>query len=357
MKTDPDTIRQFLKQARDHAMQMMENGAYMRKELPSLRMPDALRQKFDALCESLIGTKHDLIHEIFEIDGLLDDSPESPAIAQGIERMRQWITMSAIELHDCAVEVQRAVGLGEADGLLSILLFESGSNILSVTVTFPEVRPETSGAKLTPEQVEVLSLTREIEAKRMAEREEEASALESHDEDEDEADEDEEDGYDPNCYAFHSEDYYPVGQLIAAIRRLAKRPNITAETAENLKVFLFAMEHLPLVTPGVRMSLGLRLDQGGESDWIEIRMEGGEFTLGRGTWIDGDADTETVFEVTADYREGDAFIATGFAESFAECARDVCREVVIEDTSDEPFTGWNLERDKTRWASLPCSFL
>ena len=117
------------------------------------------------------------------------------------------------------------------------------------------------------------------------------------------------------------------------------------------------MERLPLVTPGVRMSLGLRLDQGGESDWIEIRMEDGEFSLGRGTWTEGDADTETVFEVSSEYRDGDAFIATGFAESFTECARDVCREVVIEDFCDEPFTGWDLARDKTRWASLPCSFL
>jgi hypothetical protein len=164
-------------------------------------------------------------------------------------------------------------------------------------------------------------------------------------------------GSDPNCYAFYSEDSYPAGLLIDAIRRLTNRPDLPAETSANLKVFLFAMERLPLVTPGVRMNLGLRLDQGGESDWIEIRMEDGEFSLGSGTWIDGDADTETIFEVTSDYRDGDAFIATQFAESFTECARDVCREVVIEDTSDETFVGWYLARDKKRWASLPCSFL
>jgi hypothetical protein len=86
-------------------------------------------------------------------------------------------------------------------------------------------------------------------------------------------------------------------------------------------------------------------------------MEDAEFSLGRGSWIDGDADTETVFEVTPDYRDGDAFIATQFAESFTECARDVCREIVIDDTSDEPFTGWDLVPDKNRWASLPCSYL
>lgn len=94
MRTDPDTIRSFLVQVRDRAMQMMENGAFIQKELPSLRMPDALRQKLDALCENLIGTKHDLIDEIFEIGGLLDDSPESPAIEQGIKRRVYWAVTS-----------------------------------------------------------------------------------------------------------------------------------------------------------------------------------------------------------------------------------------------------------------------
>jgi hypothetical protein len=360
MKTDPDTIRHFLNQARDRAMQMMENGSFIRKELPSLRMPDALRQKLDVLCESLIGTKYDLIHEVYGIDELLDGSPESPAIAQGVERIRQWIFESNMEFNDCAKEVQRAMELGEADALLSILIMESGTNILSAAVTFPEVRPETSAAKLTPEErEELLASCRQVEARRRAERNEEACEPSSYDEeDDDDGDDDEKESeYDPNCYAFYSEDSYPIGLLIAAIRRLMARPDLPAETAENLKVFMFAMERLPLVTPGVSMSLGLRYEMRGESDWIEIRMEDGEFTLGRGTWVDGDADTEADFEVTPDYREGDAFIATGFAESFAECARDVCREVVIEDTSVEPFTGWNLERDKTRWASLPCSFL
>jgi hypothetical protein len=165
------------------------------------------------------------------------------------------------------------------------------------------------------------------------------------------------DACDPHCYAFYSEDSYPVGTLIKAIRGLMDRPKLPKETIGNLKVFLFAMQRLPLVTPGVRMSLGLRLDQGGESDWIEIRIEDDEFVLGRGSWEDGDADTETVFEVTADYRDGDAFLAAQFAESFKECARDVCREVVIEDWSDEPFTGWDLKPDPKRWGSLHCSFL
>ena len=104
------------------------------------------------------------------------------------------------------------------------------------------------------------------------------------------------------------------------------------------------------------MSLSLRLDQGGEANWIEIRMEDEIFTLTRGAWVDGDAETETHFEVGLDCRDGDALQASNFALSFISCAEDVCREVVIEDTSDEPFNSWSLEPDKKRWSQLPSSF-
>jgi len=62
------------------------------------------------------------------------------------------------------------------------------------------------------------------------------------------------------------------------------------------------------------------------------------------------------FEVGLDYRDGDAFQASNFALSFISCAEDVCREVVIDDTSEEPFTGWELQKDKSRWSQLPSSF-
>lgn len=331
MKTDPQTTRQFLAEARNCAMQMMENGSYILKELPSLTMPDDLREKLDALCASLIGTKHDVIHEIFEIDELLTTTPESPSIARSIERVRHWILGEVDSFNGGVAQVQEAVQEGIADPSLQLLLMESGLNILKTIPTAP-----VSEENQEPEPDE---------------------AEEATEDDFNEDGEDEEDDHDPNCYAFYSEDSYPVGTLIKAIRGLMDRPKLPKETTGNLKVFLFAMQRLPLVTPGVHMSLGLRLDQGGESAWIEIRMGDGEFSLGSGTWIDGDADTETVFEVTPDYREGDAFLASQFAESFKECARDVCREVVIEDWSDEPFTGWDLKPDAKRWGSLFCSFL
>lgn len=325
MKTDPQAIRRFIDETHACAMQMMENAAYIQKELPDLDMPDSLRDQIAKLCIDLIGSKHDLVSEIAELEEAMVADASLESIINRVKMILGWIGEVATSIHQCVKTVNDAVKSGTAPSIVAMLIMESAANILNTAPAWPAICDQ------LPEEV-------------------------GEEKTEDEEDEDDE-TYDPNCYAFYSEDSYPVGLLIAAIRRLMARPDLPADTVADLKVFLFAMQRLPLVTPGVSMSLALRLNQGGESDWIEIRMEDGEFTLGRGTWVDGDADTETVFEVTAEYREGDAFIATGFAESFAECARDVCREVVIDDTSDEPFTGWNLERDKTRWASLPCSFL
>lgn len=47
MKTDPQTVHRFLAEARACAMQMMENRTHIRLELPSLTMPDELRERYD----------------------------------------------------------------------------------------------------------------------------------------------------------------------------------------------------------------------------------------------------------------------------------------------------------------------
>ena len=329
MKTDPQEINRYLNESRNCAMQMIQNAAYMQKELPSLEMSDGLREEIGKLCDDLISTKHDLIGEIFECYELLAEDSDAPQIGKMINQIHQWMSGSVGSIQECVAAIQQSIAQGTAAPVLGMLVMESAVNIIKAVPALPENREESF----------------------------DANEDDPFDEEEEEEDQDDEaDRNEPNCYAFNCEDSYPVGQLIDGIRDVMARPEVTEEELEQLKVFLFAMERLPLVTPGVRMSLGLRLNQGGESDWIEIRMEDEILTLGRGSWVDGDADTETHFEVGLAYRDGDAFQASNFALSFISCAEDFCREVVIEDTSDEPFSGWELQKDKSRWSQLPSSF-
>jgi hypothetical protein len=138
MKTDLPAVHRFLGEALHCAMQMMENGSYILRELPSLRMSDALRQQLETLCAELIGTKHDLIHEIHESHELATTSPDSPTIRDAVGRMCQWINEANMSYRDAVEAVQKGTGAGEADGLLSMLLMESGVNILNATPSRPD---------------------------------------------------------------------------------------------------------------------------------------------------------------------------------------------------------------------------
>ncbi len=119
-------------------MQMMENSSYILKQLPSLQMPDVLRRQLETLCSDLIGTKHDLVHEIHEVDELTMTSPGASAIRNGVERMCQWIDEANMQFKDGVETVHEAVITGEVEGLLSLLLTESGINILNATPTRPD---------------------------------------------------------------------------------------------------------------------------------------------------------------------------------------------------------------------------
>jgi hypothetical protein len=109
MKTDLPAIHRFLGETHHCAMQMMENGAYILKELPTLRMPDALRRQLETLCTDLIGTKHNLIHEIHE---LTMASPGASAIRSGVQRMCQWINEANMQFKDGVDATRRATDAG-----------------------------------------------------------------------------------------------------------------------------------------------------------------------------------------------------------------------------------------------------
>lgn len=213
MKTDPQTIQRCLAETRDFAIQMMQNAAYIQKELPSLKMSDDLRTSIKELCDELIRTKHDLMQEIFEASEWLESDPDRFDLWK--ELTRPWILDVIMSINECVEAVQEAVKNGSASPLVSFLVMESAANILNTAPALPEVSEEET--KSEPDDIE-----------------------------EDGEQDDDEDDHDPNCYAFYTEDSYPVGILIAAIRRLMARPELTAETTGDLKVFLFAMERLPL---------------------------------------------------------------------------------------------------------------
>lgn len=138
MNTSPELIR-FAGETHACAIQMMENAAYIQKELPNLEMPDSLRDQIAKLCCALIGSKHDLISEVAELEEALVADAGLDRIINRVKMIQGWIQddMSSIRL--CVEAVNEAVKCGTAPGLVAMLVMESAANILNTTPAWPAI--------------------------------------------------------------------------------------------------------------------------------------------------------------------------------------------------------------------------
>ena len=166
------------------------------------------------------------------------------------------------------------------------------------------------------------------------------------------------DDEDPNLMAFKSEDCLMVSELTKAIQKIAERAVLEEDEQRLLKVLLFGMKRLPHATPGLGVRLALKVESGGDSNWVEVHLHGDELTLTQGLWEQGDAHTEIVFDVNFYGRDGDPFAALGFAGRFTDCVLDPCRTVELEETTWEPFDDWDLPKATgSEWADMDSDFV
>lgn len=158
--------------------------------------------------------------------------------------------------------------------------------------------------------------------------------------------------------AFNMEDYLPVSRVTEAVCRLSERHESSEEEARLFRTLVFGLKRLPQQTPGMGVLLILKMESEGESEWVELRLDEDEFALGRGCWSDGSSYSDTVFEVSGAFRDGDDFELHDFAEVFADHADDPERVIRIEETSYAPFEGWDLPPvSKSAWTNLGDGYL
>lgn len=105
------------------AMSMMNNAAYVQKELPTVELPTDVRAAVETLCADWIGTKHDVVHELGELK-------ESSNIGDRVRRIMSWLGEDMVKLQE---QVHRLEALATAEDryrLAYLLVGESGGNIL-----------------------------------------------------------------------------------------------------------------------------------------------------------------------------------------------------------------------------------
>ena len=124
-------VREFQEHTRECAVQMMMNAIYIQRELGNVQMSDELRERTVELSSVLIGTKHDLVSEIFELDERLESGAGNAEVLRRIDRMVQWAEEDALKMHEIVMALDAELQKGVMDGGAYLLVSESAVNILT----------------------------------------------------------------------------------------------------------------------------------------------------------------------------------------------------------------------------------
>ena len=124
-------VHEALSAIRDCALIMLENAAYVQRELRNVVIADPLRSQTAEVCDAIVGTKHDIISELFEIDELLKSDAESAIISFRLARCIRWLWENISRL-DQVVMALRANSQKDRNYTLALILVEeSAANILN----------------------------------------------------------------------------------------------------------------------------------------------------------------------------------------------------------------------------------
>jgi len=125
-------IHEVMNAARDCAMIMLETANYIQAELPNVQINEALQSQAEEVCNALIGTKHDVISQLFEIDDLLRPTgASSPEIASRLDRIIRRLCEGVSRTHELVMALDSAKKQNPACALAYVLVAESATSIIN----------------------------------------------------------------------------------------------------------------------------------------------------------------------------------------------------------------------------------
>jgi len=131
-------VRAVIAAARACAMAMLQNANFIQTELPKVEMPDALRARTEQVCSGLIGTKHDVVSELFELEELLGTQDTETDVGTRVNRIVTWMGLDMVQLHELVSALHAATRENRDHGAAFALVAESGANIMSAFNTTAE---------------------------------------------------------------------------------------------------------------------------------------------------------------------------------------------------------------------------
>lgn len=125
---------------RECAMAMLDNAQFIEGELPRVTLTAELKKQVADVCESLVGTKHDLIHEIFEFDELRGSGASEAKLVKCLDGMVGMIAEVVGQLHRVVMALRKASAADTGLTMASVLVMESATNILHAYEAVREAR-------------------------------------------------------------------------------------------------------------------------------------------------------------------------------------------------------------------------
>lgn len=126
---NPYTVSRLMAAGRDCALEMLKNASFIQRELPEVELPDALCEETEQLCSSLIGTKHDIMTELSELDDLLAAQAPNTEIRRRMERIARWLGDNVEELQALVEKLEAAKQEDSNYTLGWVLVAESAANV------------------------------------------------------------------------------------------------------------------------------------------------------------------------------------------------------------------------------------
>lgn len=125
-------VHTLIGEARTCALVMLGNACYIERELERVQLPDDLRAQTVEICSNLIGTKHDVISELSELDDILAaPTLDFTLVASRIERIVRWLSDDLPAIHALVTALHSASAREPQYGAACVLVTESAANILN----------------------------------------------------------------------------------------------------------------------------------------------------------------------------------------------------------------------------------
>ena len=132
-------------------MQMMMNAAYIQKELPNIEIPDGPGEEIEAVRDSLIATKPDVMTELWELDDILQTAP-SGELKSSIKRIMEWLAEPIRDMDKLVLACQAAANEDSRFSSCSLLIGGSATNILNANIAVFDARDALKGLRLLQDE-------------------------------------------------------------------------------------------------------------------------------------------------------------------------------------------------------------